>query len=84
VATIAIKGKTSSRKSLFLKLSKHTCLMVKEDRKKIKFNSSSSLKYVTSDKDTLSSDNYEFSDDDNPFSCELVKNHNAMIKGLMR
>jgi hypothetical protein len=73
VATIAIKGKTSSSKSLFPKLSKHTCLMAKEGRKKIKSNISSSPKYVTSDKDTLSSDNYESSDDDNPFSSELVK-----------
>jgi hypothetical protein len=47
-------------------------------------NTSSSLKYVTSDKDNLSSDNYESSDDDNPFSCELAKNPNAMIKGIMR
>jgi hypothetical protein len=34
VATIAIKGKTSSSKSLFTKLSKHTCLMEKEGRKR--------------------------------------------------
>jgi hypothetical protein len=33
VATIAIKGKISSSKSLFSKLSKHTCLMPKEGRK---------------------------------------------------
>jgi hypothetical protein len=84
VATIAIKGKISSSKSLFLKLSKHTCLMAKEGRKNVKSNTSSSPKYVTSIEDTLSSDNYESSDDDNPFSSELVKNHNAMIKGLMR
>jgi hypothetical protein len=84
VATIAIKGKTSSSKSLFPKLSKHTCLMAKEGRKKVKSNTSYSPKYVTSDEDTLSSDNYESSDDDNPFSSELVKNPNAMIKGLMR
>jgi hypothetical protein len=81
---IAIKGKTSSSKSLFPKLSKHTCLISKEGRKKIKSNTSSSLKYVTCDEDTLSSDNYDSSDDDNPFSSELVKNRNAMIKGLMR
>jgi hypothetical protein len=49
VATIAIKGKTSSSKSLLLKLSKHTCLMAKECKKKVKFNTSSSLKYVTSE-----------------------------------
>jgi hypothetical protein len=34
VATIAIKGKTSSSKSLFPKISKHTCLMTKEGRKR--------------------------------------------------
>jgi hypothetical protein len=84
VATIAIKGKTPSNKSLFPKLSKHTCLMTKEGRKKVKFNTSSSPKYVTSDEDTVSSDNYGSSDDDNPLSCELVKNPNYMIKGRMR
>jgi hypothetical protein len=84
VATIAIKGKTSSSKSLFPKLSKHTCLMVKEGRKKVKFNTYSSLKYVTSDEDTLSNNNYDSSNDDNPLPSELVKNHNAIIKGLLR
>jgi hypothetical protein len=84
VATIAIKDKTSSSKSLFPKLSKHTCLMEKEGRKKIKSNIPSSPKYVTSDEDTISSDNYDSSDDDNPLSSELVKNPNAMIKVLMR
>jgi hypothetical protein len=84
VATIAIKGKTSSSKSLFPKLSKHICLMAKEGRKKVKSNTSSSPKYVTSDKDTLSSDNYDSSDDDNPLPSEYVKNPNAMMKGLMR
>jgi hypothetical protein len=84
VATIAIKGKTSSSKSLFPKLSKHTCLMAKVGRKKVKSNTSSSPKYVTSDEDTLSSDNYDSSDDDNPLLSELVKNPNAMIKSLMR
>jgi hypothetical protein len=78
LATIAIKGKASSSKSLFPKLSKHTCLMTKEGRKKIKSNTSSSVKYVTSDEDTISSD------DDKPLSSEFVKNPNAMIKGLMR
>jgi hypothetical protein len=84
VATIAINGKTSSSKSHFPKLSKHTCLMAKEGRKKVKSNSSFSPKYVTSDEDTLSSDNYDSSDDDNPLPSELVKNPNAMINGLMR
>jgi hypothetical protein len=84
VTTIGIKDKTSSSKSLFPKLSKHTCLMEKEGRKKVKSNTSYSPKYATSDEDTLSSDNYESSDDDNYISSELVKNPNAMIKGLMR
>jgi hypothetical protein len=58
--------------------------MAKEGRKKVKFNTSFSLKYVTSDEDTLSSDNYDSSDDDKPLPSELVKNTNAMIIGLMR
>jgi hypothetical protein len=58
--------------------------MTKEGRKKVKSNTPSSLKYVTSDEDTLSSDNYDSSDYDNSIPCELVKNPNAMIKGLMR
>jgi hypothetical protein len=84
LATIAIKGKASSSKPLFPKLSKNTYLMAKEVRKKVKSNVSSSPKYVTNDEDTLSSDNYDFSDDDNPLPSELVKNPNAMIKDLMR
>jgi hypothetical protein len=84
LATIAIKDKASSSKSLFPKLSKHTCLMAKEYRKNVKSNTSSSFKYVISDKNILSSDNYDSSDDDNPLLSELVKNSNAMIKDLMR
>jgi hypothetical protein len=84
VAIIAIKGKASSSKSFFPKLSKHICLMAKEGRKMVKSNISSSPQYVTSDKDTLSSDDYDSSDDDNSFPSKLVKNPNAMIKGLMK
>jgi chromosome segregation ATPase len=51
--------------------------MAKEGRKMVKSNTSSSPKYVTSDEDTLSRD------DDNPLLSEHVKNHNAIIKGLM-
>jgi seryl-tRNA synthetase len=58
--------------------------MTKEGRKKIKSNTPSSSKYVTSDEDTLSSDNYDSSDDDNPLASGLVKNPNVMIQGLMR
>jgi hypothetical protein len=57
--------------------------MAKEGRKKVKSNTSSSPKYVTSDGDTLSRDNYYSSDDDNSLSSELVKNPNVIIKGLM-
>jgi ribonucleotide reductase alpha subunit len=52
--------------------------MAKEGRKKVKSNTSYSLKYVTSDEDTLSSD------DDKLLRSELVKISNAMIKCLMR
>jgi hypothetical protein len=45
---------------------------------------SSSPKYVTSDKDTLPSDNYASSDDDDSLPSKVVKNPNAMIKGLMK
>jgi hypothetical protein len=58
--------------------------MLKECIKKIKSNTSFSLKYVTSNEDTLSSDNYDSSDDDKPLPSEFEKNHNAMIKDLMR
>jgi hypothetical protein len=56
LVTIAIRGKASSSKSLFPNLPKHTCLMAKEGKKKVKSNTSSFPKYVTSDEDTLSSD----------------------------
>jgi hypothetical protein len=52
--------------------------MAKKGRNKVKSNTSSSPKYVTSNEDIFSSDN------DNPLSNELVENPNAMIKGLMR
>jgi hypothetical protein len=84
VATIAIKRKGSSSKSLFPNLLKHTCLMAKESKRKVKSKAFSSLKYVTSDKDTLSSDNYASSDDDDSLPSKLVKNPNAIIKGLMK
>jgi small-conductance mechanosensitive channel len=52
--------------------------MAKKDKNKVKINAPSSLKYVTSDEDTLSSD------DDVSFLSKLCKNPNAMIKGLMK
>jgi hypothetical protein len=58
--------------------------MAKKGRNKVKSNTSSSPKYVTSNEDIFSSDNYNSSDNDNHLSNELVENPNAMIKGLMR
>jgi hypothetical protein len=84
VATIAIKGKASSSKSLFPNLPKHTCLMAKESKKKVKSKAFPSPKYVTSNRDIVSSDNYASSDDDDYLPIELVKTPNAMIKGLMK
>jgi hypothetical protein len=61
VATVAVKGISSSSKSLLPKLDKgkDTCLMVKESKHKVKTNGLSSPKYVSSDDDN--------SDDDTPF-----------------
>jgi uncharacterized protein involved in exopolysaccharide biosynthesis len=56
----------------------------KKSKNKVKSKAYSSPKYVTSDEDTLSSDNYASSDDDDSFPSKLVKNHNAMIRGLMK
>jgi hypothetical protein len=58
VAIIAIKGSSSSSsKSLFsiLNKGKHTCLMTKESKRKVKYKSSS-FKYVSSDDELDSSD----------------------------
>jgi hypothetical protein len=54
VATVAIKGISSSSKSLFPKLNKEkdTCLMVKESKCKVKTKGLSSPKYISSDDDT--------------------------------
>jgi hypothetical protein len=76
VATVAIKGISSSSKSLFPKLNqgKHTCLMVKENKRKVKNKGLSSPKYVSSDDDD------DDSDDDAPFSNGI--NEKAIIKKL--
>jgi hypothetical protein len=61
VSTISIKGfSSSSSKSLFPNLNKgkHTCLMAKESRRKVK-SKSSTPKYVSSDDDLGSSDENE-------------------------
>jgi hypothetical protein len=62
MAIVAIKGTSSSIKSLFPKLNqgKHTCLMTKESKRKVKTKGSSSPKHVSSDDDNDS-------DDDGPF-----------------
>jgi hypothetical protein len=52
--------------------------MTKEGKKKVKTDAPSSPKYITSDKDTLSSD------DDGSLPSELCKNPNAMIKWLIK
>jgi hypothetical protein len=71
LATIAIKGKSSSSKSFIPNLSKHTCRMAKEGKKKLKTNAPSSPKYISSDEDTLSNDKNISSDGDNSLSCEF-------------
>jgi predicted nuclease with TOPRIM domain len=58
--------------------------MAKESKKKVKTNVSSSPKYITSNEDTLSSDDNISSDDDDSLPSELLKNPNAMIKGLIK
>jgi hypothetical protein len=69
MTTVAIKGKFSSSKSLFPKLNqaKHTCLMTKKNKHKVKTKGISSLKYVCSD------DNDDSDDDDAPFPNDLNK-----------
>jgi hypothetical protein len=76
VATVTIKGTSSSRKSLFPKLNKgkNTCLMVKESKHKVKIKSLSSPKYVSSDDDD------DDGDDDTPFSNGI--NEKGIIKKL--
>jgi hypothetical protein len=58
VATVAIQGTSFSSKSLFPKLNQgeHTCLIVKESKRKVKTKGSSSPKYVSSDDDDASDD----------------------------
>jgi hypothetical protein len=67
VTTVAIKGITSSSKSLFLKLNKgkHTCLMAKESKSKVKTKGPSSPRYVTNDDGD--------SNDDAPLSIDMNK-----------
>jgi hypothetical protein len=76
VPTVAIKGKSSSSKSLFPKLNqeKHTCLMAKEGKRKVKTKGISSSKYVSSD------DNDDSDGDDTHFPNGL--NKKRVIKKL--
>jgi NACalpha-BTF3-like transcription factor len=62
VATVAIKGTPSSSKSLFPKLNqgKHTCLMERENKRKVKTKGISSPKYVSSDDNDDSDDDALF------------------------
>jgi hypothetical protein len=69
VATVAIKGTSSSSKSFFPKLNqeKHTYLMAKKSKRKVKIKGSSSPRYVTSDDDD------DASDDDAPLPIGMNK-----------
>jgi hypothetical protein len=80
VATVAIKGSSSfSRKSLFPNLNKgkHTCLMEKESKRKVK-SKSSPPKYVSSDNELDSSD--EEDEDEEALLNAMSKNPKARIK----
>jgi hypothetical protein len=76
VATVAIKGISFSIKSLFPKLNqgKHTYLMAKEDKRKVKTKGLSSPRYVSSNDDD------DDSDDDASFSNGI--NEKEIIKKL--
>jgi hypothetical protein len=81
VTTVAIKGSSSSRKSLFTNPNKgkYTCLMAKENKKKVKSKSSPS-KYVFSD-DKLDSSGEE---DEETLLNDMFKNHKERMKGLLK
>jgi hypothetical protein len=83
VATISINGSSSSSsKSLFpnLKKGKHTCLMAKESKRKVK-SKSSPHKYVSSDDELDSSDGED--EDEEALLNAMRKNPKARIKGLL-
>jgi hypothetical protein len=83
VTTVAIKGSSSSRKSLFPNLNKgkHTCLMVKESKRKVK-SKFTPPKYVSSDDEVDSSDEEE--DDEDALLNVMCKNPKERIKGLLK
>jgi hypothetical protein len=80
VATVAIKGSSSSSKSLFSNLNKgkYTWLMAKENNKKVKFKSSPP-KYVSSDDELDSSD-----EEDEALLNDMCKNPKERMKGLLK
>jgi hypothetical protein len=81
VATVAIKGfSSSSSKSLFSNLNKgkHTCLMAKESKRKVK-TKSSPPKYVYSDDELDSSD-----DKEDALINVMYKNPKERIRGLLK
>jgi hypothetical protein len=83
VVTIAINGSSSSSsKSLFPNLNKekHTCLMAKESKRKVK-SKSSPPKYVSSDDEQDSSDGED--EDEEVLLNAMSKNPKARIKGLL-
>jgi hypothetical protein len=77
---MAIKGTSSSIKSLFSKLNKEkrTCLMAKENKRKVKIKGLSSPKYVSSDDDD--DDDDDDSDVDASFPNSI--NEKVIIKKL--
>jgi hypothetical protein len=84
VTIVAIKGSSSSSsKALFPNLNKgkHTCLMTKESKKKVK-PKSSSPKYVSSDDELDSSD--EDDEDEEALLNVMCKNPKERIKGLLK
>jgi hypothetical protein len=84
VATVAIKSSTSSSsKSLFPNLNKgkHTCLMAKKSKRKVKYKSSPP-KYVSSDDEVNSSD--EEDKDEETLLNVMCKNPKERIKGLLK
>jgi hypothetical protein len=76
MATIATKQKSSSSKSLFPNLSKHTCLMAQESKKKARIKGHSFPKYDSSD------DDLSRGEGEKPF--DLGKNPTAKLDGLMK
>jgi hypothetical protein len=83
VATVAIKSSSSSSsKSLFSNLNKgkHTCLMEKESRRKVK-SKTSPPKYVYSDDELDSSDKED--EDKEALLNAMNKNPKARIKVLL-